>query len=1022
MNQRRGRAAAVLATLALTLGLSTTSFADVLAGLILDPTTEGSFSTEGVTGPINGGSGSGVGVLISDTTLPEGGSGSATYSGTVDVVTSGQNGGAGVLVRSYSKPVKATIEGSVSNKDESISGTITNVARGSAGIAAMAFYAGDVTLKSSANVSVTGTTAGLDPNKAPVATGVLLYANKDDEQMYTHYYEENGVKIPVEIDNTGGASHFTISEKSAWIGNEWNNVPIEDLYVIFDGNPRNTDSTWDLYLITEDGTVFGRSKEKVPAKDWYWFRGTDIKDPKPYGSETTDGTITVTLENPDNPDGDGIEVTIVQTDEGGALLGGYDANLRRLIVKDSQDKDIDDVEAGDVIIFCLEEGGPTRTLVTGNVDEKAIKVDAELSGSITARAEGNAPEAAGLYAYSLTGSIVADLRDLSITSSALRSVGIYSRAAAVNTITGNGNVTIDVTATGDTPAPTGILTEASGVSDSASVVSITGSGNSLNVQTDGYASPSNVKQLTRGISSLTMGVMNPLQNLVRFEGPITVGATEGGAYGIYSQAAASGKGTIEVIGDITINAEAGSAVYTQAQGIFETKEYRHPVTGVILVPAMKLVPELSDYVRGNIIFNNAGDSVFSIAAYGGTIVVDGDVTVSGPGTRMHGVYAQKRYGEAVVDGVKQKYDTDGIVYVYGTIDAPYACRLPNQNIDSDKSSIYLWDYTQEFARTDVTVSNFDEHIGSVIKYDEALGNVELSSDDEGFVALERDGRIYYGAYEGNKVTVSNCDPSVILEIQDARGNVLEVQEPAATHTFTVPTTFEGGEAEQLGIYLTVHKHVWAKPSYTWSDDNSTVTATHVCKIVSSHKESETVDTVRKVTSPTCTKKGKTVRVAKFKNKAFKTQTKTISTTQALGHTWGKPTYTWETRNDGKKVVTAKRVCKRDGSHVETETVVASAKVTKKPTETAKGTKLYTATFKNPAFETQTEIEVIPATGPTPAPQQPAKKPPLTTTTTTTSTKLSSTGDLMNPQLIALLSGMGFSLFIAGVMAKRKHAR
>ena len=78
-----------------------------------------------------------------------------------------------------------------------------------------------------------------------------------------------------------------------------------------------------------------------------------------------------------------------------------------------------------------------------------------------------------------------------------------------------------------------------------------------------------------------------------------------------------------------------------------------------------------------------------------------------------------------------------------------------------------------------------------------------------------------------------------------------------------------------------------------------------------------------------------------------------------GHDWNPPSYTW----NGYNSVTAKRVCKNDASHVETETANVSSRVSKAATCTEKGKTTYTAQFSNPAFANQTKtVEDINALG------------------------------------------------------------
>ena len=86
---------------------------------------------------------------------------------------------------------------------------------------------------------------------------------------------------------------------------------------------------------------------------------------------------------------------------------------------------------------------------------------------------------------------------------------------------------------------------------------------------------------------------------------------------------------------------------------------------------------------------------------------------------------------------------------------------------------------------------------------------------------------------------------------------------------------------------------------------------------------------------------------------------------ALGHDWGEPTYEW--REDFAEV-TATRVCKRDESHVETETVQTDREITKPATVDEAGEITYTATFENEAFATQTKTDTIPKLDPPDDPQ------------------------------------------------------
>lgn len=110
------------------------------------------------------------------------------------------------------------------------------------------------------------------------------------------------------------------------------------------------------------------------------------------------------------------------------------------------------------------------------------------------------------------------------------------------------------------------------------------------------------------------------------------------------------------------------------------------------------------------------------------------------------------------------------------------------------------------------------------------------------------------------------------------------------------------------------------------------------------------------TETSCTENGKVIYTATFQHKCFTAQTRSDDL-DPLGHDWGEPEYVWAKQGDDW-YCTAKRVCKRDASHVEEETVKATYEVTTPATILKEGVGTYTATFENTAFETQTRTEPI----------------------------------------------------------------
>lgn len=209
----------------------------------------------------------------------------------------------------------------------------------------------------------------------------------------------------------------------------------------------------------------------------------------------------------------------------------------------------------------------------------------------------------------------------------------------------------------------------------------------------------------------------------------------------------------------------------------------------------------------------------------------------------------------------------------------------------------------------------------------------------------------------------------------------------------VPAFVENG----VSVGSHVFEHSYSAQVYTWSENNSTCTATKTCS--ECHDVvTETADVSTKTTDATCTNEGLNTYTATFKNSDFETQTKTskisakghksVSANNAVaatcttdgkesdtvcsvcgvtlatgktiaktGHKYGTPTYTWS--KDGKTCI-AKRVCANNGTHIETENGTITNKVKTSATYTTKGTTTYTATFKNTAFKAQTkDIQNIP---------------------------------------------------------------
>ena len=190
-----------------------------------------------------------------------------------------------------------------------------------------------------------------------------------------------------------------------------------------------------------------------------------------------------------------------------------------------------------------------------------------------------------------------------------------------------------------------------------------------------------------------------------------------------------------------------------------------------------------------------------------------------------------------------------------------------------------------------------------------------------------------------------------------------VEEPTCTEMGKTEYTTEPFENRAFLVQISTPTdlaalgHDWGEPTYAWNDDYSEVAVTRTCNRDETHQERETEGTrSRVVQESTCTEMGKTEYTSDpFENPVFLVQVATMTDLAALGHDWEEPTYVW---NDDHSEVTATRICSRDETHRETETVSAMAEITLSPTKTTAGQRTYISTaFENTAFTPQQVIAV-----------------------------------------------------------------
>ena len=178
--------------------------------------------------------------------------------------------------------------------------------------------------------------------------------------------------------------------------------------------------------------------------------------------------------------------------------------------------------------------------------------------------------------------------------------------------------------------------------------------------------------------------------------------------------------------------------------------------------------------------------------------------------------------------------------------------------------------------------------------------------------------------------------------------------------YTAEFTAAWAETQTKDEPIPKTEHDWNAPTYDWTAANGgySVTAKRVCKNYENHTETETVTAAyAEITPATCDKDGLGKYTAEFKAAWAETQTKEepIPKTE---HDWNAPTYDWKKITGGYECA-AKRVCKKDGNHAETETVTATYAIITPATEENEGLGRYTAVFTNAAFTKQEKDETIP---------------------------------------------------------------
>ena len=722
-------------------------FLSAAAGLLL---TFGLFGL-----PVSADEGRMTGKTIQDDVLKGGDAQEIVFKEGMDIVTTGKDGGIGIEIVSNNDPVSVTVkDGAVRVKDESASGFEAT------GVLVRSGPGGTVNLDLDTDVSVEA--GSQDPSAA--AYGVKLAAEVRNLALY-YMTAENGAKLPV---SEWYASQVNVKRGGEDVSEEYAGL---FAFFLFDDSGK-----CDLYLAPLEGGVRFYSPG-LPAETGNMFYGSIT------GTETfTEGPVSVTLyASEDDP---GTEVVIdKKTDPSGSMQ-------RALFI---------DPEGTPYLKETLFSGNDD-TLVNAFTGEKAVlrryengRIDAVLSGSITAETSG---DSTGLNIQAAKGAVTVELKKgTSIKSTAPVTAGILARGVTDPVrITGEDVIVQAVSPSTGRSEAMGInlATVVAGSAEvgspavSESSVVLTGK-NRIVTNSAGKPKPG---KYSAGILSSTTAMGRPGApatgiSRIYFEG--TVDASGTGMVGVESlvplavaKTMGVSKSFVTVIGDVNLSSSDSDALYAECARVSDPSRY-------------DMTSEI--YVRGNVSVTDGVDSGAGVSALGSTVIVDGDISVSGTDDLI-GVYA----------------DRNATVLVTGGITAPVTVRIPEDESEKNKnnSKVYIWKGSD-------TCTGKTEQIGYVIKVCEGLG-AEISGGGS-FISLEREGRTYYGTGASDTVTVKTARDDII--VLDAYGKEIPTEKTDGGFTFTMPA--------DCGVTVTHEGHQCGHfDGMVWAKDYSSAYAVFSC--------------------------------------------------------------------------------------------------------------------------------------------------------------------------------------------------
>ena len=230
---------------------------------------------------------------------------------------------------------------------------------------------------------------------------------------------------------------------------------------------------------------------------------------------------------------------------------------------------------------------------------------------------------------------------------------------------------------------------------------------------------------------------------------------------------------------------------------------------------------------------------------------------------------------------------------------------------------------------------------------------------------------YTASVTGVKCAVDDDEPkaeqiTVADAVKDTENSVAATCTEKGKDVYTATATVKDAEGKtEIGTLTNTHEvelaalgHKYGEPTWKWNDDHTEATAVFACERGDDTQEVKATIT-EKTTAATCETAGETVytATASFGGKDYKDNQKVEIA--ALGHKYGEPTWTW---NDDHTKATAVFTCANDKSHVEKLEATVTSNTTAAKCE-EDGATVYTATVSFDGQDyTDTQKDVIKATG------------------------------------------------------------